>query len=157
MTKLQRCVLLAVAGFVVLAGLYVPFEYVDNGERYSVGYSWIFAPSDDEAVVNTSQVFFAWLGALLVGGILWLAAKPGDGKEGIERKQLETFKVDLLADDATRDNFTLRGNEQQIDPTIAIVKRFGHSVLKFVMWTLGILAFLVFAVLGKEIARALFQ
>lgn len=80
MTKLQRCILLSVAVFVVLAGLYVPFEYGDDNERYSAGYSWIFAPSDDEAVVNKSQVLVAWIGIILVGAILWLATMPSNRK-----------------------------------------------------------------------------
>lgn len=146
MTVLQRCILVAVAVLIVLAGLYVPFEYVDSDERSSAGYGWVFAPSDADAVVNIPQVFVAWIGAILVGGILWLAARPGTRPEKTGQLPFDRSTSETLTD-----------IEKEKTSVIAGAKSVGHSLWKFILWALAILGILVVAVLGKEFGRVFMQ
>lgn len=77
MTLLQRITLLVTAGFFVGAGVYPPFEVVSGDERFNVGYGLITRPPEFEARVDTGVLLTEWLGILLVGGMLWIAATRG--------------------------------------------------------------------------------
>lgn len=71
----RRAILIATAAAIVALALYPPFVLMDHGNPFPIGYGWLFAPPEDGygVSINVSILLLEWTGALIVGGLFWLA------------------------------------------------------------------------------------
>jgi uncharacterized RDD family membrane protein YckC len=70
MNQRQRGILIVCAALIAMMLIYPPFQIMGRGR----GYSWIFLPPNDVAMINASQLLVQWIAVILIGGILFLLA-----------------------------------------------------------------------------------
>ncbi len=73
MNDRQRKILSAAATLIGLMFLYPPYQ-LHTG--YGLGYSWLFLPPEDYAIINASQLLVQWVAVLLIGGIAFALSGP---------------------------------------------------------------------------------
>jgi len=69
MNDRQRTILIVAGSLIGLLMLYPPFQ-LHTG--LGLGYSWLFFPPKDHAVINASQLLVQWVAVLLIGGIAFV-------------------------------------------------------------------------------------
>lgn len=79
MNKHQRAVLIAFAALVAAMLLFPPYHFVGVGGLHrSFGYSWIFSPPNEVAIVNLGLLLTQWIGVGIVAAITFFLV--GDTK-----------------------------------------------------------------------------
>lgn len=73
MNHRQRFILIVSAVLIALMLIYPAFQFMGRG----MGYSWIFLPPNDAAIVNNGQLLVQWIAVALIGGISFLLSKDG--------------------------------------------------------------------------------
>src|SRR5258708_39798037 len=89
MNSRQRTVLIAYG--VVVAGtlLYPPFHFVGSeGLHRSFGYSWVFAPPNNVAIVNLGLLLTQWIGVGIIDAIAFVLA--GDAMRDVPQGSAST-------------------------------------------------------------------
>lgn len=74
MNKAPRTVLLVTAAVVLLMLLFPPFHFRFGKATFNAGYEYLFDPptrSSATATVDVAMLMAEWIGAVLIGGLLW--------------------------------------------------------------------------------------
>lgn len=71
MNRHQKRVLVIGGILIALALLYPPFQIMGRG----MGYSWLFSPPHDVAIINAGQLIVQWVAIVLIGGVAFLLVK----------------------------------------------------------------------------------
>jgi hypothetical protein len=71
MNRHQKRVLVIGGILIALALLYPPFQIMGRG----MGYSWLFSPPHDVAIINAGQLIVQWVAIVLIGGVAYLLVK----------------------------------------------------------------------------------
>jgi hypothetical protein len=69
---------LCIAGIVVILGMSIYPPYLWHGQAgimRSQGYSWIFSPPTEGAMIDTAMLITQWIGVLIIGAITFLLLK----------------------------------------------------------------------------------
>lgn len=77
MNQRQRMILTVSAGLIALMLIYPPFQIMGRG----MGYSWLFSPPHEAAIINAGQLLVQWVAVILIGGISYLLSRDGQAPE----------------------------------------------------------------------------
>jgi hypothetical protein len=71
MNRHQKRILVVGGILIALALLHPPFQIMGRG----MGYSWLFSPPHEMAVINAGQLIVQWIAIVLIGGVAYLLVK----------------------------------------------------------------------------------
>jgi len=87
-------ILIVSAALIAMMLIYPPFQIMGRG----MGYSWIFSPPHDAAIINAGQLLVQWVAVALIGGIMFLLLK--DSKTSVSSVGTEKVSEPVIPEGA---------------------------------------------------------